>query len=374
MKIILVDDDKAMLIIMKRMISKIPGIEIVGSFQSPREAFVFLMKNRVDMAFVDINMPEECGLDLAKRILMEGKDIAITFITAHKEYALEAFEMHAFDYIVKPISQSKLENTILLAKQRLVFLQPNKEHINAPKLFIKCLGGFDIRNEYNELVHFTSSKSIELLAYLLMKKGRYVSKWSIIEAVFKGMSPFNAETYLNTTIYKLRKAFEPYGMRHSIISSDESYRIELDDIYVDFIDFENRISLLISINNNNQEEVLITEKIFCGELFGEKDYYWSLSEKERLLDIYISYAKKMIIYLLENNVLTEAQLIAKKLVNIDEFDEDAHCLLMKIYAAQRNRILLDKQFYLYSNILGRELGITPGCLVINLYKDLIKLF
>jgi len=59
MKVIVVDDEKSMLLIMKKMISKIPDIEIVGCFQSAGEAYKFIKKNKVNMVFVDINMPEE---------------------------------------------------------------------------------------------------------------------------------------------------------------------------------------------------------------------------------------------------------------------------------------------------------------------------
>lgn len=53
-------------------------------------------------------------------------------------------------------------------------------------------------------------------------QGRLVSKWKIMEDVFSGMAQSNAETYLNTTVYKLRKALEPHGMKSAIISAEEA--------------------------------------------------------------------------------------------------------------------------------------------------------
>ena len=170
MKVILVDDDKSMLLIMKKMISKIPEVEIVGSFQSTGEAYRFIKGNKVDMAFVDIKMPEENGLDFAKRVTSEIGDIAVSFLTAHKEYALEAFEVYAFDYIVKPISQVRLENSIQRARQRFI-PNPARENVISPKLFVYCLGGMEVRSEDNKTVQFSSSKSSELLAYLLLING-----------------------------------------------------------------------------------------------------------------------------------------------------------------------------------------------------------
>lgn len=370
MKIMLLDDDKASLIIMRNMISKIPEIELAGSFQSTSEAYQFIRNNQVDMAFVDINMPEENGLNFVKRVRLEVSDIIVTFLTAHKEYALEAFEVHAFDYIIKPITHLKLINSIQDAKQRLV-LQTVKDYISSKKLVVQCLGGIEARSANNERVQFTSTKSMELFSYLLLKKGLFVSKWRIIEDVFTGMPPLNAETYLNTTIYKLRKSLEPFGMKSAIESADGCYKINMKDIHVDFVEFENNLILYTDFNADNQDKVLNIEKLFLGELFGDKDYYWSLPEKERLTEVYMSFSKKLARYLIESNQITGALQIAKRLVHLNELDEEANCLLMEIYSSQKNRMLLDRQYKRYEEVLKSELGLVPDTIVVNLYEGLL---
>lgn len=372
MKVILLDDEKSMLLIMRKMLSKIPDIEIAGSFQSPNEAYKYIQENNVDMAFVDINMPEENGLDFVRRVTKEKDDIAIFFLTAHKEYALEAFGMHAFDYLVKPITQERLELSIRKAREKLIFLQPGKKEETETKLIINCLGNIEVKGRDGRTVQFTSSKSSELMAYLVMHRGRLVSKWKIIEDVFEGMLPQNAETYLNTTIYKLRKALEPHGMKSIIISAEESYKIDLRDIYIDVFDFEKRLLKIKELNESNQEEAMNIEQLYQGEMFGEKDYPWCLPEKERITEIYFSFSKKLVKYLIESRQLIQALHITKKLIKFNDIDEEINCLLMRIYALQKNKDLLVRQFNRYTNILKRELGIRPTNSVIDLYKLLIK--
>ncbi len=374
MKVILVDDEKSMLLIMRKMLSRIQDIELAGSFQSPGEAYNYVKENKVDMAFVDINMPEENGLDFVRRVTAEINDIAIFFLTAHKEYALEAYGVYAFDYLVKPITKEKLENSIKKAKEKLIFLQPSDRCVNKSKLFFYCLGSLDVKSANDRFVQFTSSKSSELMAYLIMHRGRLVSKWRIMEDVFVGMAPQNAETYLNTTVYKLRKALEPHGMKSIIISADESYKVDMKDIYVDMIDFENRILKINQLDGFNQEEAIHTENLYSGELFGEKDYSWSLPEKERITEVYFCFAKKLVKYLIDTMQLTVALHITKKLINFNELDEEANCLLMEIYSLQRNKNLLERQFNRYTNILHNELGLPPDNMVIDLYTVLIKSF
>lgn len=112
MKVVIIDDEKAMHLIMKHMLANIEGVVISGIFQETSSAFTFLMGNIADLIFVDINMPGESGLDFAKRLRKNGCNMNLVFVTSHKEYALPAFDVYPYDYIVKPISQRRLKETL----------------------------------------------------------------------------------------------------------------------------------------------------------------------------------------------------------------------------------------------------------------------
>lgn len=112
MKVILIDDEKAMHLIMKRMLAKMSDIEVVGCFIETKEAYAYLTTHEVDLVFVDISMPRENGLEFAERVRESGRETKIVFITSHKEYALSAFDVYAFDYIVKPVVQERLHKTV----------------------------------------------------------------------------------------------------------------------------------------------------------------------------------------------------------------------------------------------------------------------
>lgn len=112
MKAVIIDDELAMHLILKRMLSKIDKVEVVGSFRETASAFLFLRSHKVDIAFVDINIPGESGLDFARRLREHGWQMKLVFVTSHKEYALSAFNVYAYDYIVKPISQKRLIETL----------------------------------------------------------------------------------------------------------------------------------------------------------------------------------------------------------------------------------------------------------------------
>lgn len=366
MKVIMIDDEKAMLIILEKLLLTFGDIEIVGSFQSSLEAYEFLLNHPVDIIFVDINMPEESGIDFARRVSERFGNIAICFLTAHKEFALDAFGVYAFDYIIKPVTLPRLESTLQRISMRI---DRSKVAADAPKLSVYCLGELILKDSNQEIIHLTSKKSYELLAYLILKKGSFVSKWSVMEHIFQDMPPKNAETYLNTTVYKLRKALEPFGMKSVIIFSDESYRIDMKSIYVDYFDFEESLK---QRTGAGIEEELRIDKLYKGELFGEKDYDWCFFEKERLSGLYTEFAKKLVNTLLLKEQISDAIAVAKKLLSYCEYDDEANCMLMRIYAKQKDKYQLEKQFKRYINALKNELGVAPDSHIYKLYNDLMR--
>jgi two-component system LytT family response regulator len=112
LKVIIIDDEKAMHLIMKRMLAKVNEIEIAGSFQETAAAFSYLANHEVDLIFLDISMPTENGLEFARRLRESGSLKRLVFITSYKEYAPSAFEVYAYDYIVKPVEQHRLYKTV----------------------------------------------------------------------------------------------------------------------------------------------------------------------------------------------------------------------------------------------------------------------
>jgi two-component SAPR family response regulator len=113
LKVVIIDDEKAMHLIMRRMLASVEEIEIVGCFRETAAAFSYLAKHDVDLIFLDINMPGENGLTFANRLRGNGgRPVQIVFVTSYKEYAPAAFEVYAYDYIVKPVMRDRLHQTV----------------------------------------------------------------------------------------------------------------------------------------------------------------------------------------------------------------------------------------------------------------------
>ncbi len=102
---IIVDDEPIAREILENHLQKIAIIDIVATCKNAIEAFNVINSNKVDVIFLDINMPEISGLSFARSI---NKNIKIIFTTAYREYAVDGFDLKAVDYLLKPISFERL--------------------------------------------------------------------------------------------------------------------------------------------------------------------------------------------------------------------------------------------------------------------------
>ncbi|MBC7850578.1 MAG: response regulator transcription factor [Chitinophagaceae bacterium] len=140
MKCIVVDDEPLARQGMQLNIESVATLQLLDSFSNALAANDFLRKNKVDLMFLDINMPELTGLDFLKSL----RDAPLViFTTAYPQYALESYELDAIDYLVKPIRMERFLKAINKAESHLALLeQGNKnneiENIGADFVYIKA--------------------------------------------------------------------------------------------------------------------------------------------------------------------------------------------------------------------------------------------
>lgn len=102
---IIVDDEVVARDILENHLLKIDSIKIIGKCKNAIEAFNYISSQKIDLIFLDINMPEISGLSFAKSI---NPNIKVIFTTAYREYAIDGFNLKAVDYLLKPISFERL--------------------------------------------------------------------------------------------------------------------------------------------------------------------------------------------------------------------------------------------------------------------------
>ncbi|MGL5000568.1 MAG: LytR/AlgR family response regulator transcription factor [Cetobacterium sp.] len=131
-KCVIVEDEFPAREELKFFIKNNKNFEIEKEFENPIDALKFIEGNNVDVIFLDINMPHLDGMTLGKIIHRVNSKIKLVFISAYKDFAVDAFEIKAFDYILKPYSEDRITSVLEALNEEI-----NKNDISSKDLSIK---------------------------------------------------------------------------------------------------------------------------------------------------------------------------------------------------------------------------------------------
>ena len=109
---VIVEDEITSAEELKFLISRNEDFVVEAMAYNGKEGYETIMETKPDVIFLDINMPLQNGVELAKKIYQENEEAIIVFLTACNEHAIEAFELNALDYILKPVDEKRLDMTI----------------------------------------------------------------------------------------------------------------------------------------------------------------------------------------------------------------------------------------------------------------------
>ncbi|NEW08336.1 response regulator [Paenibacillus sp. SYP-B3998] len=376
MKVILVDDEPMMHLILSEMLIKLPGVHVAGAFTDTKSAASFLKENTdIVLAFVDLSMPGESGMEFAAKIEASDSSVQVVFVTSHKEFALEAYELSVLDYLVKPVSQERLERAVnrALANQRIIRSSSLSAPVSAEpgKIVLTMLGDVAVSNEVGR-TKWISRKCAEVFAYLLLYRGKRIPRSRLVTDIFGGMQQTGAENYLNTTVYQLRKSLEPLGMREVVRSENDGYALDLKDPVIDYVEFEKQAEQLKSIEAGNVERALQIERLYTGDLFGDRAYVWAIHETERYAELYASFVKRLAAALISMRDTIPASKLLLKVKERNPLDESVMRHLMTIREMTGDKKGLTALYTDYVRLLSRELGIRPSEDLVDLYTLLLS--
>jgi DNA-binding LytR/AlgR family response regulator len=112
MRVLVIDDERPALDELAFLLGRDPRIEAVATADSAADALRVLQDETVDAVFTDVRMPGLSGLDLARVLSRFRNQPPVVFVTAHEEHAVEAFELHAVDYLLKPVRNDRLAEAV----------------------------------------------------------------------------------------------------------------------------------------------------------------------------------------------------------------------------------------------------------------------
>ena len=158
---IAIDDEPLALGLMVSHIKKTPFLELMGEFDNPIDAMEFLQDHDVQLIYLDIQMPDLTGVDFARTLHGDNK---VIFTTAYEKYAVEGFQLHALDYLLKPVSYEVFLKAAIHAKEQFDLIESasntsseSEISTNNDYLFVKA--NYQIRRiNYQDIIYIEGLK------------------------------------------------------------------------------------------------------------------------------------------------------------------------------------------------------------------------
>lgn len=371
MRAILVDDETIAIEVLSSMLSKYEEIEIVGKYTDPLKALEKIKAKNPDIIFLDIEMGNINGLEIAAQLQNSPSSQEIVFVTAYSEYAVEAFEINAIDYLLKPVQKSRLDRTInrlrgkIGERKTVAVTIPAKsvEDKKTNKLDIKSFGRFTVTFDAVP-VKWRTKKTKELFAYLWLNSDKPVHKDKLIDEIFAEKEPDKAATLLHTTVYQLRKTLERLGQKAPIIYQEESYQLDIrakSDLQ--------ELKQILKEQAYSDQSVESIIQMQTGSLMETESYQWAQSEQymyhELILIYLLAYATEKVQKQERSPLLLKTLMLIHQM---DPYNEDIAQLIVAHLGDLGHLSKMETFYHDFTHRLKEELNIRPTTKLVEIYE------
>ncbi|MUT66509.1 response regulator [Paenibacillus sp. NEAU-GSW1] len=352
-KTVIVDDEKLVLDLMKHIVGMDNRYQIIATFTNPLDAAERLPELQPDVLFLDVEMPRLNGMELARTVASKLPGTRIVFTTAYKQYALEAFDVQALDYLLKPVTPASLQRVTARLLQTGHARPPEKKS-SEHGLSISCFGAFEVRGADGELVHWPTRKTEELFAYLLCHPNREIGKWVLLELLYADMEEERASHNLYNTVYRLKKLLKEHGIGMDIKKTGTGYLLDTGDAAA--------YDVLAYVNRDDGTDWDRDRQLFAlykGPLLEMKDFLWKEPLAEAFGKQYYTIARRLVEEEMRIRDWQGAENRLLSYLTIDPTRLEMHELLLDVYAWSGHSHKIAAHFRKAEAVYLSELGIAP---------------
>ena len=373
LRAIIVDDEAPAIELIKILLQKTGQINVIAHYQSPHEALPAILSLKPDVVFLDIEMPEMNGLELAEHLAAETPDIEVVFVTAYNQYAIQAFRVNALHYLMKPASLDEVQETVnRLYKAKQVQRGPKPPAAAR----ICCFGGLRVYATANtkNAIQWRTAKAEELFAYLFEQRQRSVPKWELCDVLWPGLGENKVATHLHTTIYQVRRALQNAGLATEIKFANGSYSLLLPPtVTSDVAEFEVIIAQgqQVKAHSLEQYERLLT--LYQSDYLDGQGYLWALPLQENYRNQFVTYALRLAEFYGQTGKDGQAIMTLRKILEVSPLEEKAHGMLLKLYYLRRDRVAFVQHYTAMKALLKQELGIQPNDNLMAWYEEVMAM-
>lgn len=371
MNVVIIDDEELALEVLERMLMTQEEVHIIGKYTNPLLAFSEIKDMEIDAIFLDLEMGGLHGIQFAEMLYNEKQTTHIVFVTAFSQYALEAFDLNAVDYLLKPISGERLNKTIEKLKKELSIDQKQEREVISKenKLYIHTLGSYWMSDSEGGIpIKWRTKKVKELFAFLLHHKDHPVHRALIMEELWPDTSVDKSAALLHTTVYQLRKMLKEMGYENAIQYGNEQYILEFD-VNSDI----KQLQSLIRVTLPKQEEIKAMMALYEGDYLEQEEYSWVIYEQQMIRKAFLQQMEKYVTILTRESpkgIFLENCLI--KMVQTDVYNDDYAYQLMQYYERVGNIRKLMELYDNYQIRLKEDLGLNIPFKLLKLYRKVVR--
>lgn len=375
MRAVLVDDEKPALLHLERLILADGRIDVIGKYTSAKACIERLDIDRPDILFLDISMPGMNGLEVVERIRQASGDLPFVYVTAHSNYAIEAFGLNALDYLLKPVTSRRLAQTLDRIHH---YWNRAMIHTKAPdKLRILCFDQleFVMRINRRKPLRWRTLKAKELFAYFLHHSGQWIAKERLLETLWPDLEYDKAVTHLHTSVYQVRNVLKKWGSQASVGYAHDSYCLEQVDWTTDVEEFEQLMGTIVDLQELTRESREAYDRklaLYRGDYLDHHDFPWAIARRSKLQKQYTSAMLGMANAELRAGFVTEAMERLVVLQEKEPYSDEMCRLILYAYANVGKGELLRSHYDKFERLLHADLGIEPDSETKKCYEQLVN--
>lgn len=354
LRVIIVDDEGLSLKRLSRILSESGEVVVCQTFRNPLEAYEYARDNPIDVAFLDISMPQISGMKLSRQLHELYEALDVVFVTGYEEYALQAFDISATDYLLKPVSAERVRQALDKIRRR-----PMRQEVE-PVLEVRMFGGFKLMHPGPDRkpLKLRSPKTEELFAFLLYK--RSVSRDEIMDTLWSGFESGKASNNLNSNLHYIRKAISESGLKVCLLADRNEVQIVETSLSCDLYAFE-RLLREIRLNRDGRKELLKqAATLYTGPFLKSKTYEWASTKARRLEQDYMELLELAARLFLEQHQVEQALQAYDEILLIDSLREDIAGQVLRLLIGLGRTSEAIRRYRKLEEVLLQELGTQPG--------------
>ncbi|MED5018718.1 response regulator [Paenibacillus chibensis] len=333
MRALLVDDERLALELLQQLLeNRIGGVTVIGSFTNPMQALESVRELQPDIIFLDIHMPGIDGLKLGDLMQESLPSAKIVFVTGYDQYAVDAFELNALDYILKPPHLKRLMKTL----ERFRESRPKVLETGVGEPLLCCFNQLQYLPDGRmpQALKWRTGKAQELFAFMLHHRDSILDKEALIEMFWPELETSRALQYLYTTVYQIRQTLKHSGIDQIRIVSgsfESGYRLTTGNLKLDTEEWKKRILELGTPSMLNAVNYEFALDLYKGDYLSEYGYVWAEQEREHLRGLWLRTARMLNDFYEQHRLTAEAIRLNLRIQQRFPYDEECSLGLMKLY-------------------------------------------